>query len=86
MDHFEKWLSRSPFNITKHEPIMSLEYLNFAGLDPGGPFVKNQLHIVMIKDPLTWIKSYCKSPYYIFALRTQWLSNKVQIHFNVSIS
>ena len=69
---FEKWRFKSIWNITKHTANPSMEYLESHHIDPEGPFSHEQLHVVIIKDPLTWMKSICKQPYYINPLRADW--------------
>lgn len=77
IDNFLRWKYTSSFNITKHQPSASLEYLNEHNISKN-KFEHEQLNVVLIKDPLFWFKSICKQPYYIFFIYEQeWLWNKL---------
>ena len=50
----------------KHNLVTPLKLRNNATA------LANKLAIVVIKDPLTWLKSFCKARYYMFPMDKQW--------------
>ena len=74
--HFTRWYFTSFFNISKHQPSPSLEYLQSQHINPNGSYGHHHLNVVLIKDPLTWIKSICKQSYYLYPIRDEWFLNE----------
>ena len=62
---FEAFHFKSMHNITKHEAIPALEQLAEQGIAYEGAYSTQELYIIVIKDPLRWVQSMCKAPYYV---------------------
>eukprot|EP01083_Nonionella_stella_P018805 52291_1 len=80
---FRRFYFKSIWNISKHQSSPSAQFFNDTAIDYHGAFTHEQLHIVMIKDPLTWIKSICKQSYYILPVRDKWYYHEL-CPYNIS--
>ena len=72
VDAFEGFNYQSLYNITKHEAVPSLDQLVEKGIEYDSDYSTDELYIIIIKDPLTWIKSMCKASYYVAFGNTSW--------------
>lgn len=76
---------QSKYNITKHEAIPSIEQLmekNISFNIENNSYSNDELWIIIIKDPLTWIKSMCKASYYVIFGHYSW-KKKGQCPFGI---
>eukprot|EP01084_Bolivina_argentea_P171917 297828_1 len=70
--YFQRFNFKSLYNITKHEAIPSMEQLIEKNIPYDSDYSTEELYIIIIKDPYTWIKSMCKASYYVVFGRYYW--------------
>ena len=78
--YFHRFNYVSLYNITKHEAIPAMHQLIEKGIEYQSDYSSKELYIIIIKDPLTWIKSMCKASYYVVFGRLKWKKSALCPH------